>query len=132
MTIACPGGLVDSIKANTPDIMTLPLGKGEEWTPDMAEKLMEKAQRADALVIGPGLGRSSGATRFIKTCVPHCTGRTVLDAERPVRPVPIPGTYRRAFALHHRHAPSGRDGPACSAFPAPKSRRTGSAPRRGS
>ena len=81
VTIACPGGLADAIKANTPDIMTLPLGKGDEWTPDMAEKLIEKAKHADALVIGPGLGRSSGATRFIKTCVPMCTGRTVLDAD---------------------------------------------------
>lgn len=81
VTIACPGGLADAIKANTPDIMTLPLGTGTEWGPDLADALLERAEHADALVIGPGLGRSSGATRFIKTCVPRCSGRTVLDAD---------------------------------------------------
>ncbi|MEF2232044.1 MAG: NAD(P)H-hydrate dehydratase [Pseudodesulfovibrio sp.] len=81
VTVACPAGLADAIKAGSPDIMTLPLGQGAEWTPDMTEKLLERAQHADALVIGPGLGRGSGATRFIKTCVPHCPCRTVLDAD---------------------------------------------------
>ena len=81
VTVACPAGLADAIKAGSPDIMTLPLGQGTQWTPDMTEKLLERAEHTDALVIGPGLGRGSGATRFIKTCVPHCRCRTVLDAD---------------------------------------------------
>jgi len=81
VTIACPAGLEGAIKGGAPDIMTLPLGNGTEWTPDMTEKLLERAGHVDALVIGPGLGRGSGATRFIKTCVPHCPCRTVLDAD---------------------------------------------------
>ncbi|WP_419787811.1 NAD(P)H-hydrate dehydratase [Pseudodesulfovibrio sp.] len=81
VTVACPAGLADSIKGGAPEIMTLPLGKGTEWTPDMTDKLLERAEGVDALVIGPGLGRGSGATRFIKTCVPHCSCRTVLDAD---------------------------------------------------
>ncbi len=81
VTIACPAGLEEAVKANMPDIMTLPLGTGTQWTPDMATRLLDVAPRFDALVVGPGMGREPDTINFLKAFIPQCPARTVLDAD---------------------------------------------------
>ncbi len=81
VTIACPGGLAESVKANSPDIMTLSLGKGSEWTPAMAKNLLNEAPRFDSLVVGPGMGRARKTVDFLKVFIAECPAHTVLDAD---------------------------------------------------
>jgi len=81
VTIACPGGLMSEIKAGSPDIMIFPLGKGEHWTPGMAETLLENLSDYDAVVVGPGLGRAPKTVDFLKGFIAQCTAQTVLDAD---------------------------------------------------
>lgn len=64
-TIACPQGLEAAVKAASPDIMTLPLGSGNDWHPKMVDGLAVHLERFDAVVVGPGMGRSPEASDFL-------------------------------------------------------------------
>lgn len=81
VTVACPAGLADSVKAGSPDIMTLPLLSGTEWTPEMANIILRKADRFDCAVIGPGLGRSRKTLDFIGALIARWPSHVVLDAD---------------------------------------------------
>ncbi|MBI9078388.1 MAG: NAD(P)H-hydrate dehydratase [Pseudodesulfovibrio sp.] len=81
VTVACPGGLADSIKSGSPDIMTLPLGTESEWTPKLAGTILSEAERFDAIVVGPGMGRTEKTVDFLKTFIADCPSNTVLDAD---------------------------------------------------
>lgn len=81
VTVACPGGLADSIKGGSPDIMTLPLETGTHWSPSMMEILLPHLKRFDAAVIGPGMGRSSNTPVFVLSVVAEQAIPMVLDAD---------------------------------------------------
>lgn len=81
VTIACPEGLADTIKAGSPDIMTLPLEGSDEWTPSMAKILLAETDRFDTLVVGPGMGRARKTVDFLKTFIAKCPAHAVLDAD---------------------------------------------------
>jgi NAD(P)H-hydrate epimerase len=80
-TVACPAGLADAVKAGSPDIMTLPLGSGTEWTEDIASQLRADLDRFDAVVLGPGLGRTPEAMAFALELLASCELPMVLDAD---------------------------------------------------
>jgi NAD(P)H-hydrate epimerase len=65
VSVAAPGGLCAEIQAGMPEIMTLPLGRGRSWKDALdngaAGEMPSLAARADALVAGPGMGRSPEA-----------------------------------------------------------------------
>ncbi len=65
-TVGCPSGLSYHLKAGVPDVMTLPLGKGSEWSGGFLNELGPHLARFDALVCGPGLGRTEGAREFLR------------------------------------------------------------------
>lgn len=65
VTAACPGGLEALVKSGSPDIMTLPLGKGETLTPAEAPALRRAMEQADAVVLGPGLGRDPATAELL-------------------------------------------------------------------
>ncbi|QGY41258.1 NAD(P)H-hydrate dehydratase [Pseudodesulfovibrio cashew] len=81
VTLACPAGLADSIKHGAPDIMTLPLGQGDEWTADIANDLLSQMDRFDAVVVGPGIGRAQKTVDLLEDFIAKCPARTVLDAD---------------------------------------------------
>ncbi|WP_285905003.1 NAD(P)H-hydrate dehydratase [Pseudodesulfovibrio pelocollis] len=81
VTVACPGGLADSVKGGSADIMTLPLGSGTEWTPELANILQAQLDRFDAVVVGPGLGRTMKTVDFLKSFIAECPTHAVLDAD---------------------------------------------------
>ncbi|MBG0789320.1 MAG: NAD(P)H-hydrate dehydratase [Desulfovibrionaceae bacterium] len=81
VTAACPGGLADSVKSGSPDIMTLPLGTGTQWSPSMMEELMPHLSRFDAVVVGPGMGRSSNTPVLVLSVVAEQAIPMVLDAD---------------------------------------------------
>lgn len=74
-TVGCPSGLSYHLKAGIPDVMTLPLGKGSEWNGGFMDELGPHLSRFDALVCGPGLGRTEGAREFLR--------RLLAETERP-------------------------------------------------
>ncbi len=61
--------------------MTLPLGTGVEWKPAMMELLEKELPRFDAVVIGPGLGRTGKTVDFIRAFVAKCPAQVVFDAD---------------------------------------------------
>ena len=65
VTVGCPRGVLAEVKAGMPDIMALGLGRGEDWSAECMESLIPSLGRYDAVVIGPGLGRSKEATDFL-------------------------------------------------------------------
>ena len=81
VTIACPGGLADSVKSGSPDIMTMPLETGTKWSSSMMEILLPHLRRFDAVVVGPGMGRSSNTPVFILSVVAEQAIPMVLDAD---------------------------------------------------
>ena len=77
VSIACPAGINADVKYNCPDIMTLPLGAGVsplpvDWRESFARGIMPLLSGNDAVVIGPGLGLSSGAYAFLTTLLALC------------------------------------------------------------
>ncbi|MDC0335525.1 NAD(P)H-hydrate dehydratase [Pseudodesulfovibrio sp.] len=81
VTIACPGGLANQVKSNAPDIMALPLGDGTEWTPNMVNILLKTVERFDAVVVGPGMGRSAKTVDFLRLFITECPAQMVVDAD---------------------------------------------------
>ncbi len=81
VTIACPAGLADQVKANTPDIMTMSLGSGDEWNASMAKKILAETDRFNAIVVGPGMGRTRKTLAFLKAFIADCPAHVVLDAD---------------------------------------------------
>lgn len=66
VTVACPRGVLTEVKSGLPDIMALPLGQGQQWTPDCLDELLPHLSRFDAVVVGPGLGRGQEAAQFLE------------------------------------------------------------------
>lgn len=81
VTVACPAGLATEIKGANPEIMTLPLGQGRHWRPEMAAPLAAALDRFDALVFGPGLGRATETGAFAQTLLQTKRPPAVLDAD---------------------------------------------------
>lgn len=81
VTVACPGGLSESVRGGVADIMTLPLGTGSQWSPELVKILLDELSRFDAVVIGPGLGRDVKTVDFLKAFVAKCPSHAVLDAD---------------------------------------------------
>ncbi|GFM35570.1 NAD(P)H-hydrate dehydratase [Desulfovibrio psychrotolerans] len=63
VTVAAPGELLPLIAPMNPDILTCPAGPGKTWEP--SPELNAAIQRADALVIGPGMGRGDDARELL-------------------------------------------------------------------
>jgi NAD(P)H-hydrate epimerase len=63
VTVAAPGTLIGAIRGAMPDIMSRDLGSS--WGPDSGPALAPLLARAQALVVGPGLGRSPEAGQAV-------------------------------------------------------------------
>jgi NAD(P)H-hydrate epimerase len=81
VTIGSPKQLIHEIKHAWPDIMGLPLGTGDDWNGACARELGDHLSRFDAVVLGPGLGRSSGALEFLTSYLDNPHPNTLLDAD---------------------------------------------------
>ncbi|WP_027179519.1 NAD(P)H-hydrate dehydratase [Maridesulfovibrio bastinii] len=66
VTLACPSKLVPQVKTWMPELMTHGLGNGEDWDDKAAEELISIASNFQAIVIGPGLGRSEKAISLVE------------------------------------------------------------------
>jgi NAD(P)H-hydrate epimerase len=80
-TAACPGALSTEVKSGSPDVMTMPLGDGRDWSAVLADSLGVELERFDSLLIGPGMGRSQGARDFLRAVLDLDLPPLILDAD---------------------------------------------------
>ena len=86
VSVAAPADLCLEIKAAMPEIMSFPLGRGRCWKDIVnngaMDAMLSLAAKADALVVGPGMGRSpeAGALLSVLLRLPH-RPPLVLDAD---------------------------------------------------
>jgi NAD(P)H-hydrate epimerase len=98
--LVAPKETLDAARASLPDVLTVESRLGPELEPPAAEAL----DWADALVIGPGLGREKARGRFLAAALSRKPVPTVLDAdaltlydgkaERPIVCTPHLGEFR--------------------------------------
>lgn len=68
VSVCAPARLEKEIKAGKPEIMLLPAGEANcaEWPENLDDQLAARIQKMSALVIGPGMGRSEKAKKFLE------------------------------------------------------------------
>ena len=74
--VVAPADTIAAVRAAEPDLQTLL----HATVGDVGDELRALLERADAVVIGPGLGRAEGKAAFVLACVALST-RVVLDAD---------------------------------------------------
>ena len=81
VTIASPARCVPILAAAAPEYMTLALAEGPEGT--VSEDAVDAVLSldADVIAVGPGLGRTESAKRFVLTLAERCGVPLVLDAD---------------------------------------------------
>jgi len=81
VTCACPAPIRSTLAAADPSVPTLPLPADEDGriAPEGVEAVRE--QRADALLVGPGLGRAPGPRRLVLRLLEAIDRPLVLDAD---------------------------------------------------
>lgn len=80
VSVGCPGGVEVALKAGFPDVMTMPFGTGGHFTAAEAPAVRDFFAGADAVALGPGLGRHPETAEFLDAVLPlPCPA--VLDAD---------------------------------------------------
>ena len=110
---AAPADTVQALIAAEPDLQTIV----QSFDDPPTAALLAQVEQADAVVIGPGLGKGEGRRAFIEAVMARAA-RVVLDADglnafqgatdalarlaggRPVVLTPHPGEFRRLFPQH--------------------------------
>jgi len=83
VTVACAESLNPILGAKLTECMTAPVAEvpGGFISFKAADRILELAAQAKALVIGPGLGRHEETGRLLREILPRLTGALVLDAD---------------------------------------------------
>ncbi|HWE58572.1 MAG TPA: NAD(P)H-hydrate dehydratase [Solirubrobacteraceae bacterium] len=83
VTIAAPASVVPMIAGKLLEVMTVELPDDPETGPRRGSSRMavERAARAQALVLGPGIGRLAAAQKFARDVALHARLPLVLDAD---------------------------------------------------
>jgi ADP-dependent NAD(P)H-hydrate dehydratase / NAD(P)H-hydrate epimerase len=80
VSVACPGAVETSLKAGFPDVMTMPIGSAGHFVAADAPAVRNFLAGADAVALGPGLGRHPETAAFLDALLPlPCP--LVLDAD---------------------------------------------------
>src|SRR3989442_2197449 len=91
-------GSVAAARATLPDVLTVESALGPDLEPDAAAAL----EWADALILGPGLGRAPERAKFLEPALARRPGPTVIDADALVLLDQLPGCRPHGpFALTH-------------------------------
>lgn len=79
-----PDAAADLVAPALVDVPYVGLPSAPDGTVDgerAADAVLERAERVRALLVGPGLGRSAGATAFVRRLLVRWTGPVVVDAD---------------------------------------------------
>lgn len=81
-TLFCPSCLYPLMAQKLTEVMTRPLsGAGDCLTAEHCGEIIAFAAQAEALVIGPGLGRQPATFEGVRQLLRHCPCPLVLDAD---------------------------------------------------
>jgi ADP-dependent NAD(P)H-hydrate dehydratase / NAD(P)H-hydrate epimerase len=83
VTVATPSSVADTVEAKLLEVMTVSLPDDNEsgLRRGTSRLLVERADRAQALVLGPGLGRLNGTVSFAKSVARYANLPLVIDAD---------------------------------------------------
>src|SRR5262249_8617367 len=83
VTLAVPESTLPVFEAGVLEAVKRPLAEDAlgRLLPRAADAIVEAAERADAVAIGPGLGRSDGTRDLVRLLLEHLTQPVVLDAD---------------------------------------------------
>jgi ADP-dependent NAD(P)H-hydrate dehydratase / NAD(P)H-hydrate epimerase len=83
VTVAAPESTLPVLEAALTEAVKLPLPEdgSVRLVPRAAEPILEAAERADAVAIGPGLGRSDGTVELVSILLERLDLPVVLDAD---------------------------------------------------
>lgn len=82
VTALVPASLNLVFELRDAEVMSVPLAdEGGALTPAAVDSALARCERADALVLGPGLGRSEGAAAFARELALHAPLPLLLDAD---------------------------------------------------
>jgi ADP-dependent NAD(P)H-hydrate dehydratase len=79
--VATTGTTAGHVATRVPEAFVLGLDtEGDEIAPGAADRLLELAEGADAVLLGPGIGNPDAACALLERLVPHCTSPLTVDA----------------------------------------------------
>jgi hydroxyethylthiazole kinase-like uncharacterized protein yjeF len=83
VTLIIPRGLNSIMEVKLTEVMTLPVAETPQGSLAHAAKgeILDFAQRADAIAMGPGLSQNKDTVRLIRYLLPRLERPTVLDAD---------------------------------------------------
>jgi len=82
VTACVPGSLIAIVASKLLEVMTVPLAdSGGSLEPAALDEVIERSARADAFVLGPGLGRTPGAREFARAAAAALKLPLLLDAD---------------------------------------------------
>lgn len=82
VTLACCESINAALEAKTTEVMTLPLPDTDGHISSSATQILEPwLERADSVLIGPGLGRSGDAAEVVRFVLRHSRVPVVVDAD---------------------------------------------------
>ena len=83
ITVVTPSSLRPIVEAKQMEVMCagVPDGGTGHFTAEMIPALLEVISKADVVVVGPGMGMTDGAPRFIKELIPQIRVPFLLDAD---------------------------------------------------
>jgi NAD(P)H-hydrate epimerase len=81
-TVCCPASLESILEAKLTEVMTFGLDdEGGGLVAAAAEPILERAERASCVVVGPGLGRAEHTRRLVRELVPRIPAPLLIDAD---------------------------------------------------
>ena len=81
VTVATPSVCLSAVAALAPEYMTLGIDHDDDGRVRGDAAAAVLAERCDVLAVGPGLGRGTGVTRFVRELVDRAPVPMVLDAD---------------------------------------------------
>lgn len=82
VTAAVPGDLERIFEAKLTEVMTVACASRDGgFRSAAADQIVSEADRASAVLIGPGLGREQGAARLVRDLAARITSPLVIDAD---------------------------------------------------
>ncbi len=82
ITIACPECINNVLESKTTEVMTMPLDDNDGCISyNGISKLLKKVSEADAVLIGPGLGRGRDIVEVVKEVLRRSTVPVIVDAD---------------------------------------------------
>lgn len=82
ITVACPECVNTALEAKTTEAMTLPLEEADGHIAASAvSELLPRLLKVDAVLIGPGLGRSRDVSEVVRAVLRACRVPVIVDAD---------------------------------------------------